>query len=208
MTMAGAGALQMLRALTGRIIRFGRDRHGVAAVEFAFIAPIMLILYFITIEAVQGIETSRQVSRLGAMVADLVGQQDTMSKEALTGIMQIGETTMRPYNRSAPTITVTAIKISSDQKGAVPTVAWSGKLVNGLYAAGPAKNTTVTVPPELKIGDSFLIRVESNLGYKPVIAWSDKENASGLTGIFNNIEMNEVYYARPRIRREISCTNC
>lgn len=198
----------MTNAFITRVAAFLRNRDGVAAVEFAFIAPILLILYFMTVEAVQGIETNRRLSRLGSMVADLVGQQDTVSKEALTGIMQIGETTMRPYSRSAPTITVTAIKISSDEKGAVPEVVWSAKLVDGAYAAGPQKKEVVTVPPALKVGDSFLIRVESSLDYQPVIAWKAKESASGLTDIFSGIGMNEVYYARPRIRREISCTDC
>ncbi|MBE0692234.1 MAG: pilus assembly protein, partial [Aquamicrobium sp.] len=51
------------------------DRRGVAAIEFAFIAPLLLMLYFVTMEVAQGIETNKKVSRVGSMVADLVTQQ-------------------------------------------------------------------------------------------------------------------------------------
>ena len=200
----------MQKFLRKKIAGFGRDRRGVAAVEFAFIAPIMLALYFMTVEAVQGIDTSKQLSRLGSMVADLVGQQDTLTKDALAGIMRVGQTTMRPYNRSSPTITVTGIKISKkDYSNLDPKVIWSGKLTNNVYSAGYAKNSVATLPDSMKTDETFLIKVEINLGYKPIIAWaSGSEKTTGLTGAFSNINMNEVYYARPRIRREIACSNC
>lgn len=200
----------MLKNLREKIAGFRRDRRGVAAVEFAFIAPIMLALYFMTVEAVQGIDTSKQLSRLGSMVADLVGQQDTLTKEALTGIMRVGQTTMRPYNRSSPTITVTGIKISKNKGGSLePKVVWSGKLTNNTYSTGHAKNSIVTVEKDIRTDETFLIKVEISLGYRPIIAWaSGAERTTGLTGAFSNINMNEVYYGRPRIRSEIACSNC
>lgn len=200
----------MLKILRKQIAGFGRDRRGVAAVEFAFIAPIMLALYFMTVEAVQGIDTNKQLSRLGAMVADLVGQQDTLTKEALAGIMRIGETTMRPYNRSSPTITVTGIKISKEDYGNLdPRVVWSGKLTDDIYSAGYDKRSVATVEDNITSDDTFFIKVEISLGYKPIIAWaSGAEKTTGLSGAFSNISMKEVYYARPRVRREIACSNC
>jgi Flp pilus assembly protein TadG len=190
----------MLKNLREKIAGFRRDRRGVAAVEFAFIAPIMLALYFMTVEAVQGIDTSKQLSRLGSMVADLVGQQDTLTKEALTGIMRVGQTT----------ITVTGIKISKNKGGSLePKVVWSGKLTNNTYSTGHAKNSIITVEKDIRTDETFLIKVEISLGYRPIIAWaSGAERTTGLTGAFSNINMNEVYYGRPRIRSEIACSNC
>ncbi|MET3660580.1 TadE/TadG family type IV pilus assembly protein [Aquamicrobium ahrensii] len=200
----------MINSLTTRIAAFIRNRDGVAAVEFAFIAPILLILYFMTVEAVQGIETNRRLSRLGAMVADLVGQQDALSATALKEIIQISESTMRPYTRSSPEMTVTAIKVSSEQKGAVPEVVWSGTVdASGKYAKALKAGSTVVVPAALKTGDSFLIKVESRLNYFPILLWPrEGDTASGLMGFFTGLKMEEVYYARPRIRREIACATC
>ncbi|TGT58526.1 pilus assembly protein, partial [Mesorhizobium sp. M2E.F.Ca.ET.166.01.1.1] len=43
--MHGAGAHRGISAIA---TRFCRDRRGVAAIEFAFIVPALLIMYFIT----------------------------------------------------------------------------------------------------------------------------------------------------------------
>ena len=51
------------------------DRRGVAAVEFALIAPLLLSMYFVTMEVSQGIEANKKVGRVGSIVADLVTQQ-------------------------------------------------------------------------------------------------------------------------------------
>ena len=40
--------------------RFSRDRRGSAAVEFAFIAPIMLLMYFGLAEMTQAMMASRR----------------------------------------------------------------------------------------------------------------------------------------------------
>jgi Flp pilus assembly pilin Flp len=55
--------------------RFLRDRDGVAAVEFAFIMPVMLVLYFGVVVLGQGIEISRKVQLASRTLADLTTQQ-------------------------------------------------------------------------------------------------------------------------------------
>jgi Flp pilus assembly protein TadG len=184
------------------------DRRGVAAIEFALIAPILLSLYLMTMEFSQGIEADKKVGRISSMVADLVTQQDETSKSQLEAIMKIGEAILQPYNRSQPTITVTAIQVSNDT---VPTVkvAWSRKLVKGAGLGGLTKGSTTTVPDKLKIKGSFLIRVTADLGYKPMIVWSvDQQKVLGLAAAFDGIAMSETYYLRPRMTAEIACTDC
>jgi Flp pilus assembly protein TadG len=189
-------------------MRFCRDRRGVAAIEFAFIVPVLLIMYFITMEASQAIETSKKVSRIGSMVADLVTQQQTVVKADLDAIMKIGTSTLQPYNRSLPTIIITAIQITDEASPKVQ-VAWSRKLAGTTYSADAAKGNTTTVPATLKIRNTFLIRVESDLGYQPIIAWT-ASNAKplGLTSAFSNISMGETYYLRPRRSPTIPCSDC
>ena len=76
--MYRAGAHQGISGVWARAMRFCSDRRGVAAIEFAFIVPVLLIMYFVTMEASQAIETSKKVSRIGSMVADLITQQQTI----------------------------------------------------------------------------------------------------------------------------------
>ncbi len=188
--------------------RLAADRTGIAAIEFALIAPLLLIMYFLTMEVAQGIETNKKVDRAGSMVADLVTQQTTVNTAALDAIMAIGEATLQPYNRSKPTIIITAIELSND---ATPTVkvVWSRKLADGAFSAGPASDDTTTVPDSLKIKGSFLVRVESALAYAPVITWAaDAKPVLGLAAAFDGISMKETYYLRPRMSASVACSDC
>lgn len=186
-----------------------RDGTGVAALEFALIAPLLLALYFVTMEVAQAIEVNKKVARVGSMAADLVTQMPEINKLELNGIMSIGEATLQPYSRSKPTITITAIEVTDKATPKVQVV-WSRKLVDGEPSVGLAKETIITdLPPALKIKGTFLVRVESSLDYKPVITWAASGKTTlGLSAAFDVIPMKEVYYLRPRRSTSIPCTNC
>jgi Flp pilus assembly protein TadG len=202
------GALGRLTRIGEEIGRLLRDRRGVAAVEFAFIAPLLLSMYFVTMEVSQAIETNKKVSRVGSMVADLVTQQQTINKSELDAVLAIGESLLQPYNRSTPTITITAIEITDEATPKVK-VFWSRKLQNGAFSVGAAKGTTTTVPAALETKGSFLVRVVAELGYKPVVTWAAADKpALGLTAAFDNIAMAETYYLRPRMSQQIACGDC
>ena len=194
-----------------RARRFARDRRGVAALEFALIVPLLLCLYFVTMEVAQAIETNKKVGRVGSMVADLVAQMQEIPVSELEGIMRIGEATLQPYNRSQPNITVTAIEVTDEATPKVQVV-WEGKLVDGEYDEGVPKGTAVDdLPLALKIKGSFLIRAESSLAYEPVITWAASDSAKsaiGLAAAFDGISMKETYYLRPRRSTSIPCPDC
>jgi Flp pilus assembly protein TadG len=184
------------------------DRRGVAALEFALIAPLLLSMYFVTMEVAQGIEANKKVGRIASMTADLVTQQQTMSKAELEAIMTIGASIVQPYNRSKPSIVVTAIEITNEDTPQVK-VFWSRKLVNGLFSIDAVKGTATSVPPALKVKGSFLVRVDAMLAYEPVITWAaQSKQPLGLTAAFDGISMKETYYLRPRMTQSISCSDC
>lgn len=206
--MVGAGAHRGIAGIRGGAVRFCRERRGIAAVEFALIVPVLLIMYFMTLEASQAIETSKKVSRIGSMVADLVTQQQSVMKADLDAIMQIGNSTLQPYNRSTPKIVITAIEVTSDTPPKVQVV-WSRKMVDGAFSADAAKNSITTVPTALNIKGTFLIRVESSLSYQPIITWSaDSAKRLGLSSAFANIPMGETYYLRARRSQTVPCSDC
>lgn len=190
------------------IARFSRSRRGVAAVEFAFIVPILLTLYFVTMEVAQAIQTNKKVGRVSSMVADLITQQATMAPSQIDAIMKIGESILQPYNRSRPKIVVTAIQIDEDEDPEVQ-IAWSRQLENGTYSRPFPEGNKVDVPAKLDKDGSFLIRVEAYLNYEPVITWTTEQKTSlGLLGAFDGISMHETYYLRPRMSTDISCDDC
>jgi Flp pilus assembly protein TadG len=132
-----------------------------------------------------------------------------INKSELEGIMRIGEATVQPYNRSKPSIIITAIEVTDETTPKVQVV-WSRKLIDGTFSAGPATGTAVTnLPAALKIKGSFLVRAESSLSYRPVITWAASSKTTlGLAAAFDSISMAETYYLRPRRSTSIPCTNC
>jgi Flp pilus assembly protein TadG len=165
-------------------------------------------MYFVTMEIAPAIDANKKVGRSASMIADLVTQQQTVSKSEVEAIMSIGEATLNPYNRSQLKVVITAITITDEENPKV-LVAWSRKMVNGAFSQDAAKDTVTTVPASLKIKGSFLIRVETSLDYRPIITWTASEKATtGLLAAFDNINMKETYYLRPRMSNSIDCSTC
>lgn len=195
-----------LRTLRLKLARLIGDQRGVAAVEFAFLAPILLMMYFLSMEASQAIEANKKVSRLGSMVADLVAQTPGgIDKAAIQSIMDIGQTTLLPYNRSKPTITVTGVQVKADS---TLSIEWSRKLENGVFGPGIAKTTTIVIPPALTIPNTFLVKVDSELLYEPMITWGSPNERLGFLNSFAGIKMSESYLLRPRTVAALACSDC
>lgn len=197
-------ASDLRRAFT----RLLSDTRGSGIVEFALIAPLMLALYFVTMEVSQAIETNKKVGRIASTVADLITQQDNIARSELDAILQIGESILQPYYRSRPKITATAINITAAPNSTI-TVAWSRRLDNGVFSKPYAEGSAESVPAALNIPGSFLIRVEADLPYEPMITWAaSQKEALGLAAAFDGIEMSQTYHLRPRMSLTIPCDGC
>jgi len=199
------GAMATLRR---KLPRFLADRRGVGAMEFALIAPLLLALYFISMELSLGFETDKRIDRIGSMVADLVTQKPSIKKADVEEIMQLANTLLQPYDRSKPKVVVTAIQITNDTTPKAQVV-WSRQMADGKFTQPFKKDSIVAVPDNLKIANSFFIRVSSSLEYKPLITWSASQKTTlGLTGAFDNISLGDTYYLRPRMTATIACDDC
>ncbi len=200
------GILCRIRA---QLARLGRDRGGVAAIEFAFVAPVLLVTYFMTMEVSQGLEISKKTGRIAIIVGDLVTQQQSLNKSDLDAIMRIGEAVIQPYNRSKPSVYVTAIEISNEDTPKAK-VAWSRKLVDGTASAYLTVGSAVnSVPEKLMIPGSFLIRAEASLEYTPVVVWSAGDVKDlGLVSSFDKLDMSDRYFLRPRMSQKVTCNDC
>lgn len=205
-------ALSLLRRVASRALDFTsgyiNDRKGIAAVEFAIVVPLLLSMYFVTLEVGQGIETNRKIGRIASMVGDLATQQQSITKSELNAILQIGASIIQPYNRSNPKIVITGIQMSNDTNPTAK-VMWRRQIIEGATSGSVATNETTTVPDTLKIKNSFLVRVEASLAYQPVIAWAaDQQQATGIVAPFNNLSMAETYYLRSRMSPTVTCSDC
>ncbi|MDA4631280.1 pilus assembly protein, partial [Escherichia coli] len=133
---------------------FGKDRQGVAALEFALIAPVMIMLLLGSIEITNGFDVNKKLARAGAMVGDLVTQQQSITKEKIADIMEIGTSILLPYWRDLPTITITSINVDANGNA---TVAWSQRKRDQTISTPYAKGSTITIDPNLKIPTSNFV---------------------------------------------------
>jgi Flp pilus assembly protein TadG len=199
-------SISKLAVSSGALIkRFREDKAGAAAIEFAFIAPLLITMYLGTMEISQGIEINKKVARSAGVIGDLIGQEDTVTKDKLKDMMAIGQAMLLPYKRSDPKITVSFIAIDNLLN---PKVKWSRRGVGTSYSMPFGIDSATTVPANLLIADTYLIRVQTELEYLPITSWSIQKNKGSGAGAYAAIDMSEMYHLRPRINDTVECSDC
>ncbi len=104
-------------------LRLGRDKRGVAAVEFALILPLMLLLYVGSSEVTQGVLASRKMSILSRSLADLAAQQPNataMTDAKMTIIFGAATAIMSPFSTTSLQMVISSVDIQLSS-GASPT---------------------------------------------------------------------------------------
>lgn len=74
-----------------------RDERGVAAVEFALLAPFLMLLYFGLVEFVQAYQAQKRVSHVAMTIADVTAQERTTTDAWLADTLQAGVVLMTPF---------------------------------------------------------------------------------------------------------------
>lgn len=174
------------------IARFIKDKRGLAAVEFAFIVPLMLTLTFGTIEVSSGVAIDRKVTLVARSLSDLVSQGTRVTPTDLQNFFGLGSAIMTPYPVTAATMTqkVTAVSIDASKTARV---VWSytGTVNNGAatITAGYAKNTVITtIPTALIVANTQLIWSEVTYTYTPIVGYIIK----------SAIPLSDQCFTRPR----------
>jgi Flp pilus assembly protein TadG len=155
----------MMIGLRKLLSRFGGDRRGVSAVEFALLAPVMITLYFGCVEISDGVAADRKVSLTAAALANLTAQATTISTGDMTNILNASSAIIAPYDASKLTITVTCLNIDAQQKA---TVKWS-KAMNGTARATGSTYTFDAATAPLDVAKSQLVLAEASYAYTPIV---------------------------------------
>ncbi len=175
MTAARQRFLSSLRR--GR--RFGRDRQGIAATEFALLLPIMLVIFVGVTEVGQAISISRKVTITSRTVTDLVTQYSALSSTDMTSLLSAAAQVMAPYPSSKLTVTVSEVSTDSSNNA---TITWSSSLNGTAYATGQK----VTLPSGLNLPNISVIWGQVQYAYTPVLG----DNIIGTTMLSDQIYMN------------------
>lgn len=166
--------------------RFIRDLGGAAAVEFALIAPIMLLMYFGMAELTQGLLANRRASHVTAAVGDLVAQYAVLTEDQIADIFQISTALMAPMPAGDLTIRVTSIAIDEDE---VATVEWSRAEGSSATLTALSDNATLTdIPEDLVVAGEALVRADTEYVYK----------SAAKEVLPNDITFKHTTYLKPR----------
>jgi Flp pilus assembly protein TadG len=169
--------------------RFRQDQSGISAVEFAFLAPVMILLYFGMAEVCQAYMAQKRMSHVTSMVADLTAQAQSVTRNDLTDIFNIGNQIMEPFSPGPLQTRVSSV--TRDNTGVVR-VDWS-------FGRGMTPRTgTVTVPAGLINNGESLILSEAIYDYESPV----DRYLPGIT------KLKRTYYLRPRVVDKVLCSNC
>jgi Flp pilus assembly protein TadG len=161
--------------------RMRADRSGIAATEFAVIVPVMLVMYFGTVEFSSGVAVDRKVTLMARTLSDLTSQSTSVNDTDLTGFFAASRGIMTPYSATPTQSTISELYV-------VP----GSLVVKVMWSQGSAprgRGTTLTIPPELKVAGTYLIFAEVSYRYVPAVG-----QVMSSTGV----NLTDVAYTRPR----------
>lgn len=186
-------ALAARGSSTRRLIR---DCRGVAAVEFALILPLLLIVMIGTAETTSALNYKRKISQVAFSVADLVSQSSSLSSGDMSDIMTAARAIMQPF--PADDLNVVIASVSFDSRGKA-TVDWSVNQSGGTpWSKGSAP--PVTFPQGIAQAGTSIVIGRANSTYTPLFASMAQNIFPRAASIF----MEDTYFLLPRLSNKVT----
>jgi Flp pilus assembly protein TadG len=178
-----------MKSLSRIWFRLLADRRGLAATEFAFIMPVMLVMFFGTVEFSSGVAVDRKVTLMARTLSDVTSQSVSVTDSDLAGFFLAANWIMWPYATTTPNpypaspLSGTITELYVDPTTLQARVQWSKG------TAPRATSSTVAIPSALAIAGSYLIFSEVSYTYVPTVGYVMAK--AGIT-------LSDFAYTRPR----------
>lgn len=183
------------------VARFQRDARGVAAVEFALLIPVLLLIYFGLAEFCQAYMAQKRAQHTASQVADMVARAPTITEDEIEQIMDVGSLIMQPFPEAPLSIRLTNITRGDD---GVARVVWSvgtGELADPLSGAQ-------TVPAGLIGNNETIIMGETLYLYESPLAAILPAATDYDQLLPDQLRFEGRHYLRPRLTDRLPCTDC
>lgn len=188
-----------LTALRERIQHFARERSGASAIEFAFLAPILIAIYISSFEITTGYSVSQKTLKAAGSIADIVTRQDSVSKAFLSEMIDAAESTIAPSPAPGLTLKITGVTIDSSGNAKV---LWSWNESGGTPYT---KGSTVDVPTDMKKASSFLVRSELSVQHTMLLFFG---GPTSLEPSSRSITISREFFYRQRVGSDVPCSDC
>ena len=175
--------------MTRRLSRFWRDRRGVSAVEFALIAPVLIIFYFGMAEMTQAMLAQRRLSHLTASIGDIVARDQQLTDARVADLFSVGNVLMSPFPTS--TLRLCLVSIVSDANGK-DVVAWSDP--SNAPVDCPARNDVLDIPVSVLPAGKSVIMSKASYEYNSVFKFM----------IPQALTFRRTYYLKPRLSEQVT----
>lgn len=167
----------------GTVLRLSRrlrdDCRGLAAIEFAFILPLMLMLTFAMIETTDGIAIDRKTDITARTLSDLIAAMQPTTPGAATVSVTDSDirdafvastSIMMPYPANVIEATVSQIKVDADGNARV---VWSKGWLNETLTTGrePGSVELKASQQGLLTPNTYLIWSEVKYYYRPSVPY-------------------------------------
>lgn len=193
------GVFLRMRRCAARLRALLRDRSGASAIEFAFLAPILIAIYISSFEITTGYSVSHKVVKAAGSVADIVTRQESVDKAFLSEMVDAAEATIAPS--PAPNLKLKITGVTIDAAGNAK-VLWSWDETGGEpYTKGAA----VDVPTDMKQPNSFLVHSEIQIKHTMLLFFGSPQ---GLESSSRMITMNREFFYRQRVGNDVPCSDC
>ncbi|MBR7621589.1 pilus assembly protein [Phenylobacterium sp. 20VBR1] len=163
-----------------------KDRRGAAAVEFAFVAPVMIFMYYGLAELTQGMMADRRASHVASAIGDLVAQDTSINTTEMTDVFNVGKAIIAPFPTSGLSMRVSSIRKDA---GGNLTVVWS-KTSGSMTPI----TTIASVPANLIANNESVILSESSYIY----------NSTTKKALPNALTFTQKYYLKPRKTAQVT----
>ncbi|HYM32135.1 MAG TPA: TadE/TadG family type IV pilus assembly protein [Candidatus Cybelea sp.] len=167
--------------MTMRIARISRDRSGLAALEFAMILPLLVVILFGSFEVFGLMIADMKIVAAADATADLIAQQNNVTTASVNDIITATQLTVEPLPLAQLGVAIASVTFDSTTGN--PSLSWTQSSGNGAIANPVALATGLGSK-----GESVII-VRVNYAYQSPLK------------LFLPITINlaELSFARPRL---------
>ena len=157
------------------------DCNGIAATEFAVIVPVMLVMFFGTVEISSGVAANRKVTLMARTLSDLTSQSASVDDTAINNFFAASTAILTPYDPAPTRSTITELFVDPATHAA--RVQWSKG------SAPHAVTSTLVIPAQLNVDGTYVIFSEVSYLYRPAVGY-----VMGQAGV----NLGDHAYTRPR----------